>query len=63
MEEYVTPQERAEWEYKTRVGVAEALSKTQWPKIVMNGNQNGGNTAMEAIALKQMSELVDNMSK
>lgn len=59
----LTPQERAEWEYKTRVGVAEALSKTQWPKIVMNGNQNGGNTAMEAIALKQMSELVDNMSK
>ena len=59
----LTPQERAEWDYKTRVGVAEALSKTVWPKIVMNGNQSGGNTAMEAIALKQMTELVNNMSK
>lgn len=28
----LTPQERAEWDYKTTVGVAEALanSKTQW---------------------------------
>ena len=59
----LTPQERAEWDYKTRVGVAEALSKTVWPKIVMNGNQSGGNTAMDAIALKQMTELVNNMSK
>ena len=58
----LTPQERAEWEYKTKVGVAEALSKTEWPKIVMNGNQSGGNTAMDAIALKQMTDLVEKMS-
>ena len=59
----LTPQERAEWEYKTKVGVAEALSKTKWPTIVMGGNQGGGSNAMDVIALKQMTDLVDKMSK
>jgi regulator of protease activity HflC (stomatin/prohibitin superfamily) len=59
----LTPTERAEWEYKTKVGVAEALSKTVWPKIVMGGHGNGGNAAMDVIALKQMTDLVDKMSK
>ena len=59
----LTPQERAEWDYKTKVGVAEALSKTAWPKIVMSGHQGGGNTAMDVIALKQMNDLVNTMSK
>ena len=59
----LTPQERAEWGYKTKVGVAEALSKTKWPTIVMSGNQGGGSNAMDVIALKQMTDLVDKMSK
>lgn len=60
----LTPQEAAEWQYKTKVGVAEALAKTAWPKIVMtNGNSNSGNTAMDVIALKQMTDLVQNLSK
>ena len=59
----LTPQERAEWEYKTKVGVAEALSQTKWPTIVMSGNQGGGSNAMDVIALKQMTDLVDKMSK
>lgn len=59
----VTPQEKLEWEYKTKVGVAEALSKTKWPTIVMSGNQGGGSNAMDVIALKQMTDLVDKMSK
>ena len=58
-----TPQEKLEWEYKTKVGVAEALSKTKWPTIVMSGNQGGGSNAMDVIALKQMTDLVDKMSK
>lgn len=59
----LTPQEAAEWAYKTKVGVAEALAKTAWPKIVMNGgNGSGGNTAMDVIALKQMTDLVDKLS-
>lgn len=58
-----TPQEKLEWEYKTKVGVAEALSQTKWPTIVMSGNQGGGSNAMDVIALKQMTDLVDKMSK
>lgn len=60
----LTPQEKAEWDYKTKVGVAEALSKTAWPKIVMGGNtSNGASAAMDVIALRQMTDLVDKMSK
>ena len=59
----LTPSEKADYEYKTKVGVAEALAKTVWPKIVMTGNGNGGNAAMDVIALKQMTDLVDKMSK
>ena len=59
----LTPAEKAEYEYKTKVGVAEALAKTVWPKIVMSGNGNGGSTAMDVIALKQMTDMVDKISK
>lgn len=59
----LTPQEAAEWAYKTKVGVAEALAKTEWPRIVMGNQNSGGNTAMDVIALKQMSDLVEKMSK
>lgn len=59
----LTPEKKAEYEYKTKVGVAEALAKTVWPKIVMGGYGNGGNAAMDVIALKQMTDLVDKISK
>lgn len=59
----LTPSEKAEWEYKTKVGVAEALAKTAWPKIVVSGNHNGSNAAMDVIALKQMTDLVNTISK
>ena len=59
----LTPQERAEWEYKTKVGVAEALANIHLPKVVMTGNAGSGNTAMDAMGLKMMTDLVDKMSK
>lgn len=58
----LTPLEKATIEKETRIGIAEALSKTKWPTVVMNGN-SGQNTAMDVIALKQMTDLVDKMSK
>ena len=58
----LTPLERAQIEKETRIGVAEALSKTKWPTVVMGGN-SGGNTAMDVIALKQMTDLVNKMSE
>lgn len=43
---------------KTKIGVAEALSKL--PRVVMaGGNTNSGGTAM---GLKMVSDLVDKMS-
>lgn len=61
----LTPQERAEWDYKTKVGVAKALSEIQLPTIVMSGGSgsNGGNAAMDAMGLRMMTDLVDKMSK
>ena len=59
----LTPLEKATIEKETRIGIAEALAKTKWPTIVMNGQTSGGNTAMDVIALKQMTDLVNNMGK
>ena len=59
----LTPQERAEWDYKTKVGVAEAMSKIKLPVIVSAGDNNGSSNAMDAMGLKMMKSLVDEMSK
>lgn len=60
----LTPQERAEWEYKTRVGVAEAMSKVALPKIVTTGSGgSGGNTAMDAMGLNMLIQLSDRLSR
>ena len=63
----LTPQERAEWDYKTAVGVAEALanSKVRWvPVVIMGGSSNGsGNTAMDAVGLNMMMDIVSKMNK
>lgn len=60
----LTPQERAEWEYKTKVGVAEALSHIALPKIVSTGSGSGNsNTAMDAMGLKMLVDLTNSMSK
>ena len=58
----LSPQEKAEWEYKTKVGVAEALAKVNLPKVIAAGGSNGSNT-MDIIGLKMMTDLVNNMSK
>lgn len=63
----LTPQERAEWDYKTAVGIAEALanSKVQWvPQIMLGGSEGkNGNTAMDAVGLKMMLDIVNSMKK
>lgn len=59
----LTPQERAEWDYKTKVGVAQAMSQVKLPTYVVAGGGSGQNNAMDAMGLKMMKDLVDNMSK
>ena len=61
----LTPAERAEWDYKTAVGIAEALaeSKVQWVPQIMMGNGNGSNSAMDAVGLNMMLDVVNKMNK
>lgn len=63
----LTPQERAEWEYKTKVGVAEALAKSSHPlvpEIMMTGGEgkNGANNAMDAVGLNMLMDLTTKLS-
>ena len=62
----LTPQERAEWEYKTKVGVAEALAKSSHPlvpEIMMTGDsKNGAGTAMDAVGLNMLMDLTSKLS-
>lgn len=61
----LTPQEKAEWDYKTAVGIAEALanSKVQWVPQVMMGNGQNGNTAMDAVGLKMLLDVSNSIKK
>lgn len=58
----LTPIEKANIEKETKIGVAQALSQIKLPTIVMAGSNNG-NSAMDAVGLKMMTDLVDKMSK
>jgi hypothetical protein len=63
----LTPQEKAEWDYKTAVGIAQALanSKVSWvPSIMMNGNaSDGNNSAMDAVGFNMMLDVVRKMNE
>jgi hypothetical protein len=61
----LTPAEKAEWDYKTAVGVAQALaeSKVQWVPSVMFGSGSSSNSAMDAVGLKMLLDITNNMSK
>jgi regulator of protease activity HflC (stomatin/prohibitin superfamily) len=39
----LTPQEKAEWEYKTAVGVAEQIKSLRLPSTYIEGSKNGNN--------------------
>ena len=62
----LTPQERAEWDYKTAVGIAEALanSKVSWvPTIMVDGNSNGNTSAMDAVGFNMMLDVVKKVNE
>jgi hypothetical protein len=57
----LTPQERAEWEYKTAVGVAEQFSKMATPQVVINGEGGkGGNDLTNSIIQAEMAKKLIN---
>ena len=59
----LTPLERATIEKETKIGVAQALSGIKLPTYVVAGGSSNGSTAMYAMGLKMMTDLVDKMSK
>lgn len=61
----LTPAERAEWDYKTAVGVAQALaeSKVSWVPSVMFGGGNSSNSAMDAVGLKMLLDITKSLEK
>jgi hypothetical protein len=57
----LTPQERAEWEFKTAVGVAEQFSKMATPQVVINGEGGkGGNDLTNSIIQAEMAKKLIN---
>lgn len=62
----LSPSERAEWDYKTAVGIAEALSKSnvRWvPEIMINGKDGSSSNAMDAVGFNMMMDIVQKIKK
>lgn len=45
----LTPQERAEWDYKTSIGVAAEIAKLKFPETMIIGGDDKGGTPLEAL--------------
>lgn len=59
----LTPLEKATIEKETKIGVAKAIAEIKLPTYVVAGGSNGSNNAWDAMGLKMMKDLVDNMSE
>ena len=57
----LTPLERATIAKETAIGVAEHLSKANFPQIMVNGS-NGNISPLEAVGFNQMFDLVEKLS-
>lgn len=59
----LTPQEAAEWKYKTDVGVAAELAKVNVPNIVISGDGANGANPMDALGVKMLLDIQAQMAK
>lgn len=61
----LTPQEAAEWEYKTKVGIAKAVASVKFPAnmIVAGGAEGGSANPFDAIGLQSLYNLSNQMAK
>ena len=62
----LTPAERAEWDYKTAVGVAEALAKSnvKWVPEVMIAGKDGGNfNPLDAVGYNYLLDIAKKQTK
>ena len=58
----LTPQEAAEWAYKTKVGIAAELAKTEWPKVIVGGN-GGSINPLDIVGVEKWYDLAGKLSK
>jgi regulator of protease activity HflC (stomatin/prohibitin superfamily) len=58
----LTPLEKATIEKDTKIGVAEALSKINLPRIVSAGGGGSGNNPMDIMGLKMMLDIVNKVA-
>ncbi|MGD9992581.1 MAG: SPFH domain-containing protein [Salinivirgaceae bacterium] len=58
----LTPQERAEWDYKTSVGVAAELSKLKFPETMITASEKGG-TPLESLIGAAMAKQLTGTKK
>lgn len=58
----LTPQEKAEWNYKTKVDVARELAKVNVPNMVIGGGGNNGTNPLDAVGIKFLMEINDKMN-
>jgi len=60
----LTPQEKVEWEYKTRVGVAAELAKVKVPTILVGGSGgSSGVSPMDAIGVNMLLDIMTKLDK
>jgi len=61
----LTPQERAEWQYKTKVGVAKELASVKFPEMLIIGGGEGGSATnpFDAIGLESFIKINEKMNK
>lgn len=62
----LTPQEAAEWDYKTKVGIAQAVASVKFPErmIISGSNGEGGSVnPFDAVGLKSLYDLSNQMAK
>jgi len=60
----LSPQERAEWDYKIKVGVAAELAKVNVPTIMVGGaDAKGGVSPMDAVGVKMLLDIMNSLEK
>jgi len=61
----LTPQEKVEWEYKTKVGIAAELAKVNVPAVVVGGGDGSGDNVspMDAIGVNMLLDIMNKMDK
>lgn len=59
----LTPQERAEWQYKTSVGVAGELAKIKFPSTMIIGDKEAGGTPLQSLIGAAMAKQLTDPGK